>query len=465
MSRRRSVTIYRNIHLYTDQEFPVTTQRKKERRDGFNTKIGFILASIGSAVGMANIWLFPYRLGQFGGAAFLIPYILFVILIGVVGVIGEMAFGRAMGTGPLGAFKKAFERKGLIGGEVLGAIPVLGSLGIATGYAVVVGWILKFTVGSITGAVTAAENSGAYFGEIAGSFGSLPWHLLALGITFFVMLKGISGGIEKINKVMMPAFFLLFLVLAVRVFTLPGSSQGYHYLFGTDWTLLADPKTWVYALGQAFFSLSLAGSGTVVYGSYLKKSEDVVSCATNVALFDTLAALLSAVVIIPAVFAFGLDVAAGPPLMFITMPNVFKLMPFGHLFAIIFFVAVLFAGISSLMNLMETPVEAIEERFKCSRPVAISVVALLSAATGIFLEGGSALGTWMNIVSIYIIPLGALLAGLVFFWVCGKEFSLKQIQTGRQKPLGPLLLPMARYLFCGATIGVYILGILFGGIG
>ena len=442
-----------------------TTEVGLENRDNFNTKIGFILACIGSAVGMANIWLFPYRLGQFGGAAFLIPYFLFVVIIGLVGVIGEMSFGRAMRTGPLGAFRKAFERRGKKNGELVGLIPVLGSLGIAIGYAVVVGWILRFTVGSITGGVIKAENSGAYFGQIAGPFGSISWHMLGLAITFIIMMMGIAKGIEKVNKVMMPAFFILFLILAVRVLTLPGAIEGYKYLFVPKWNLLANPKTWVYALGQAFFSLSLAGSGTVVYGSYLKKSEDVVSCAKNVALYDTIAALLAAVVIIPAVFVFGLDLTAGPPLMFITMPNVFKMMPAGYLFSIIFFVAVLFAGVSSLMNLLETPVEAIQQRFKLSRGVSITIVAVISAAVGLILENGDALGTWMDIVSIYIIPLGALLAGIMFFWVCGKGFSREQAQIGREKTIGSWFEPMTKYVFCGATILVYILGILYGGIG
>ncbi|WP_092209195.1 sodium-dependent transporter [Desulfoluna spongiiphila] len=434
-------------------------------RDNFDSRVGFILACIGSAVGMANIWLFPYRLGQFGGAAFLIPYCLFIFLIGLFGIIGEMSFGRAMGTGPMGAFKKAFERKGLKNGEMVGIIPVLGSLGIATGYAVVVGWILRFTYGAFTGDVIHASNSGAYFGEIAGPMGSISWHFLGLAITFAVMLMGISNGIEKCNKVMMPAFYILFIILAVKVFTLPGSREGYKYLFLPKWELLGNPKTWVYALGQAFFSLSLAGSGTVVYGSYLKKSEDVISCAKYVAVFGTIAALLSAVVIIPAVFAFKLDVTAGPPLMFITMPNVFKMMPFGYLFSIVFFVAVLFAGVSSLMNLFETPVEALQQRLHVSRITAIAIIALISGSVGLILENGDTLSTWMDIVSIYLIPLGALLAGIMFFWVCGPGFAREQAQTGRDKTIGGWFEPMTKYGFCGSTIIVYILGIAYGGIG
>ncbi|PRR78680.1 Sodium:neurotransmitter symporter family protein [Clostridium liquoris] len=434
-------------------------------RDAFSSKFGFIVACIGSAVGMGNIWLFPYRVGQFGGAAFLIPYFVFVILLGFTGVIGEMSFGRAMGTGPLGAFKKALERRGKKHGDLIGLIPVIGSLGIAIGYSVVVGWILRFTVGSITGSMVNAQDSGAYFGAIAGRMGSVNWHMLALAITFIVMLAGVSNGIEKVNKVMMPAFYILFIILAIRVVTLPGAMEGYKYLFVPRWEYLGDPKTWVYALGQAFFSLSLAGSGTVVYGSYLKKTEDVVESAKYVAIFDTIAAMLAALVIIPSVFAFSMDPGAGPALMFITMPNVFKQMPAGQLFSIFFFIAVLFAGVTSLVNLFETPIETLQERFKLSRKASVAVIALIGAVTGIILEDGDMLGAWMDVISIYVIPLGALLSAIMFYWVCGSKFAREQVQLGRKNELGSWFEPMTKYVFCGLTIIVYILGIFYGGIG
>lgn len=443
-----------------DKEF-----RTLETRDSFNSKFGFILACVGSAVGMGNIWLFPYRVGQFGGAAFLIPYFLFVILIGFTGVIGEMAFGRAMGTGPLGAFKKAMKMRGKEHGDLIGLIPVVGSLGIAIGYSVVVGWILRFTVGALTGALINAPDSGAYFGMIAGKFGSVGWHFAALVLTFLIMTAGISAGIEKINKFMMPAFFAMFLILAIRVFFLPGSSAGYTYLFTPEWNALKDPKTWVFALGQAFFSLSLAGSGTLVYGSYLKKSEDIVNSAVMVSIFDTMAAILAAMVIIPSVFAFNMDPAAGPPLMFITMPEIFKQMPAGRLFSSIFFIAVLFAGVTSLVNLFEAPIESLQERFNFSRSKAVITVGIIGAAVGVFIEDGDILGMWMDVVSIYIIPLGALLAGIMFYWVCGPEFAREQVQIGRDKQLGAWFEPTSRYLFVGLTIIVYIMGIFYGGIG
>jgi NSS family neurotransmitter:Na+ symporter len=239
--------------------------------------------------------------------------------------------------------------------------------------------------------------------------------------------------------------------------------EGYKFLFVPRWEYLLSPRTWAYALGQAFFSLSLAGSGTLVYGSYLSKKEDVVSSARNVAFFDTLAAMLAALVIIPSVFAFNLDLNAGPPLMFITMPEVFKSMPAGRIFMIIFFVAVIFAAVTSLVNLFETPIEALQSKFKFSRAQAVLSVAAVAVFVGVCIEG--IVGEWMDVVSIYIVPLGALLAGIMFYWVLGPKFAREQIQGGRSKNIGKWLDPLSRFVFCIVTVLVYIMGIFYGGIG
>lgn len=437
----------------------------KGKRDSFKSKRGFIIACVGSAVGMGNIWMFPYRVGQYGGAAFLIPYFICVAIIGFTGVIGEMAFGRAMKTGPIGAFEKATKLRGKNFGKYIGVIPVIGALGIAIGYSVVVGWFIKFLVAAITGDIMSVSNTGEYFGNLATNFGSIGWHILGLIITFMIMILGVSKGIEKLNKILMPAFFILFIILLIKIMTLNGAGEGYKYFIIPKWKLLLNPKTWVYALGQAFFSLSLAGSGTIVYGSYLKKDVDIVDSAKNVAIFDTLAAILAALVVIPAVFAYNMDPTAGPPLMFITLPKVFQEMPMGQLFSIIFFIAVIFAAFTSLMNLFEVPIEALQERFKISRKFAVLAVAFITLFIGVFIESGDSVGKWMDIVSIYIIPLGALLAGIMFFWVCPDDFVNEEVHAGRSKDIGKWFKPMAKYGFVGLTIIVYILGIFYGGIG
>lgn len=445
------------------------TPQQRRQRDSWASRTGFILACVGSAVGMANIWLFPYRVAQLGGAAFLIPYLIFVALLGFTGVIGEMSFGRAMGTGPMGAFGKAMEmrgvRKGGLIGKLIGLIPTLGSLALAIGYAVVLGWACHYLFSSLTGELMAQSDMGAFFGGIASDFGNVGFHVLGLVITFIIMILGVSRGIERVNKVLMPLLFVLFVIIAIRVATLAGAADGYLYLLVPRWEALLNPTTWVYALGQAFFSLSLAGCGTLVYGSYLKKDVDVVSAARNIAIFDTIASLVAACVVVPAVFAFGLDVSSGPPLLFITLAQVFQQMPFGDIFAVILFVAVVFAAITSLMNLFEAPVEALQEQLGLSRTTSVLIIAVIAVGVGLFIEGGSTVSDWMDAISIYVIPVGAFLAAIMFFWVCPRGFAKKQAELGRNKSLGKWFEFFTRYVFVFVTALVIILGIFYGGIG
>lgn len=440
-----------------------------KKRDLFSGKLGFIIACIGSAVGMGNVWLFPARLSSLGGAAFIIPYIICVIVIGYSGVVEEMAFGRAMESGPMGAFGKATLKagkgKGL--GEGLSLVPVVTSLCLAIGYSVVVGWILKYFIGSITGStfgLGGVEEFGGAFGATAASFGSVGWHIVGLVITFVIMAFGIAGGIEKVNKFMMPAFFVLFIGLAIYIAGLPGASDGYYFLTHPDMKYLLQPRTWIYALGQAFFSLSLAGSGTLVYGSYLKKDEDVKFCAKNVAIFDTLAALIAGITIIPAMAAAGETLTSGGPgLLFIYLPNVFATMPGGRIVMIIFFFAMLCAGFSSLVNLFETPVEALQTKFGMDRKKAVITIGIIGTVVGVVIEG--IVSGWMDIFSIYLCPLGALFAGIMFFWVMGKDFVKKEVSLGAKKPAGNFYFYFGKYVFCGLTILVLVLGTLLGGIG
>lgn len=418
---------------------------------------------------MGNIWMFPARVSKYGGGTFLLPYFLFVIMIGLSGVIGEMAFGRAARSGPIGAFGQAMASrgKGRRLGEAIGYIPVLGSLALAIGYSVIVGWILRYSAGSLTGTTLAPGDVDGFalaFSSMAGSFGNNFWQTVGLVITFIIMVLGISGGIEKINKIIMPLFFLLFLGLAVYMAFQPSAADGYRYIFRIDLKGLADPTTWVFALGQAFFSLSLAGNGTLIYGSYLDDREDVTNAAWKVALFDTLAALLAALVIIPAMATAGsgLD-EGGPGLIFIYLPNLFKSMPGSRVLVIVFFTAVLFAGISSLINLFEAPIAALQQQFKLSRRTSVSVITAAALAIGLCIQG--IVSGWMDFVSIYICPLGAGLAGIMFFWVFGSDYAKKEVEKGRLRPIGPWFSFMTSYLFCGLTAAVFVLGIVFGGIG
>ena len=438
-------------------------------RDGFKSTWGFVMAAVGSAVGMANVWAFPYRTAMYGGAAYLIPYLICVVILARTGIVGEIAFGRWGKTGPVGTMSKAMQKAGVKNKALqkIGVLPVLASFAIATGYAIIMGWVIRYLVGAITGAVVQTADVGGYFGAICGNLGSIGWHALALVVTLLMMVGGIAKSVEKINKFMIPAFFVLFLGMTVYMFFVPGSAEGYKYLFIPKWEFLLDPKTWIYALGQAFFSLSLAGNGTLIYGSYFSRKEDVVSASRNIALFDTIAAVLAACVVIPAVFAFGMDPAAGPPLMFITLPAIFQAMgPVGWAFSIIFFAAIFFAAASSIVNLFECPIEMMQAEFKLPRWLAVTIIMAVSFGVGIFLENGDIIGSWMDIMSIYLCPLGALIAGILFFWVLGKKgFAKEEIQAGRNKAVGKGILIAGKYLYCGIAALVIVLGIVLGGIG
>lgn len=439
-----------------------------KKRDSFNNKWGFILACIGSAVGMGNIWMFPTRVSMYGGGSYLIPYFIFVALIGFTGVIGEMSFGRATKSGPVDAFGYACETKNKRKlGEVIGFIPVLGALAMAIGYTVVMGWILKYMIGAFTGKTLApadTEGFAASFGSMASAFGNNVWQIVALVIGIIILMFGVGRGIEKANKIMMPVFFILFAVLGIYVAFQPGAIEGYKYIFRVDPEAFADPKTWIFALGQAFFSLSVAGNGTLIYGSYLSDNEDIPAAAGRVALFDTIAALLAALVIIPAMATTGAQLnQGGPGLMFIFLPALFKSMPGGYIVAIIFFVAVFMAGLSSLINLYEAPIATIQEKLHLGRKASCAIIAAIALVVSICIQG--IVSGWMDILSIYICPLGAGLAGIMFFCVCGKKYVETQVNTGRDKKFTDKFYPICKYIFCPVCFLVLILGIVLGGIG
>ena len=437
-----------------------------KKRDSFQSSWGFILACIGSAVGMGNIWMFSTRVSLYGGGSFLIPYFLFIALIGFTGVIGEMAFGRATKSGPIDAFGSACERHGKRNiGEALGMIPVLGSLAMAIGYTVVMGWILKYAIGAFTGSILAPDNLDGFastFGSMASAFGNNFWQILAL--VFCMLMLGIGGGIEKANKLMMPIFFFLFVILGIYVAFRPGATKGYQYIFQIDPVKLADPKTWIFALGQAFFSLSVAGNGTLIYGSYLSDQENIPSSAGRVAFFDTVAAMLASLVIIPAMAAAGAQLnQGGPGLLFIYLPHLIQAMPGGRLIAIVFFTAVLFAGMTSLLNLYEAPIATVQEKLHLGRVPACAIIGVIGVVVSLLIQG--IVSDWMDILSIYICPLGAGLAGIMFFCVCGKSYVETEVNRGRDKAFTSLFLPVCRYLYIPICFFVLILGIVLGGIG
>jgi len=431
-------------------------------RDTFTTRWGFILAAAGSAVGLGNLWMFPWRLGEYGGAAFLIPYLIFVYILGTTGLMGEFAFGRWAGKGAMGAYEKAMKERDLGFGRLLGAYPILTLLGVLIFYLIVTGWVLRYVFSSFSGAFLEAGAAEDYFNQFSGQPESIAWQLLAVILTGAILVFGISRGIERASKLMMPLLLGLLVILLVRSVTLPGSMEGIKYLFVPDWSYLLKPITWGMALGQAFFSVSLTGAGMLVYGSYLKKDFDIPNAALSTVTLDTAMALMAALIIMPAAFAYGIDPAAGPPLLFITLVSVFQNMPGGHIVAILFFLGVLFAALSSLLAIKEAVVEAAMDQFSWTRRTSVLLTAAVAFLCGIPLAiNQGAFDKFVDLITVYLVPIGAAIAGILFFWVLGVGRARAEVNLGADKPVGPWWEPVAKYLFVGVAVLIIGLSMVF----
>ena len=417
---------------------------------GFRSRWGFILASVGSAVGMANVWGFPNKMGSNGGGAFLLVYLLFVFIFSYVGLPAEFAIGRRAGTGTLGAYENAWATRGKAAGRVgriLGWLPLIGSMCIAIGYAVIITYVLKALVDSLLGTLMSTDPAGWFSAFSGTAFSVVPLHIIVVIGTLLTLFLG-ARSIELSNKIMMPLFFLIFLVLAIRVALLPGTGEGYLFMLLPRWEALKDPLVWVWAMGQAFFSLSVTGSGMIVYGAYLSPQEDVVSVSQHTAFFDTVAALIASLVIIPACFSYGLDVGAGPSLLFVTLPTILQDIPAGRLFAVILYVAMIFAGVSSLQNMFEAVAESLLHRFpRLDRKLVLLLLCVLCLGLGLGMEPISKWGPWMDLVSIYIIPIGATLGAASWFFVMKKEELLAAVNTGSSRTRGALWYAIGRYVY------------------
>jgi len=431
------------------------------KNGNFKSTVGFVLACVGSAVGMGNIWMFPYRLGQYGGAAFLIPYLIFIALFGLVGLSAEFALGRMAKTGTLGAYAYCWKNKF---GKYIGWLPLLGSLGIAIGYSVILGWVFRSIQGVLTNELLTNDIP-AFFTNMTQSFSNVPCHFLVLFVTCLLLFTSATNAIEKANEVLMPAFFILFIILAIRVSLFNGAIEGYKFLFVPKWEYLLNKETWIMAMGQAFFSLSITGSGMIVYGAYLKDDVDIPKASMQTAIFDTIAAMLAALAIMPAVFSFGIDPVSGPSLMFLTLPEVFKQMPLGNFFALFFFISVAFAGITSLINMLEAVCESWQNRFHISRKKAVLVCGIITFIISVCIENGDIVGKWMDVVTIYIIPFAALLGAITIYYILGWNALKQELDKGRKKPVGPTFKFLGKYVYVFLAIIILILGILYNGIG
>ena len=421
----------------------------KSKRGGWGSNFGFLMASIGSAVGLGNIWGFPYKMGKSGGAVFLLFYLVLVVLVGVTVMLGELALGRRSGKSGVSTYRSLSKKY-----TWLGYAGVLCGFCIMCFYFVLGGIVLRYTVGYFLSLFGGSEF--AWSGQGTDFFGYFltDTKSMILFIVLYILLNiivvscGVPGGTEKFCNIGMPALFCLLVFIIVYIACQPGAAEGYKFMFTPRWEALKDPMIWVWAMGQAFFSLSVTGSGMIVYGAYLSKDEDVVDVAQHTALFDTIAAVVAALVIIPACFSYGQDVGAGPSLLFVTLPTILQDIPLGRLFAVILYVAMIFAGVSSLQNMFEAVAESLQHKFpKLSRVAVLGILCVLCLGFGLLMEPISKWGPWMDLVSIYIIPIGATLGAISWFYVMKKDDLLDAVNTGSRRHRGAVWYSVGRYVY------------------
>lgn len=425
----------------------MTDLNQKQERDQWGSKLGFIFAAAGSAVGLGNLWKFPYLAGQNGGGVFVVIYLGLVLLVGFTLMMAELVLGRNTQLSPVGAFRKIKQKWAWVGG-----IGVLASFLIVTYYSVIGGWIIKYIVSALTGAFNTTDLGALesiFVNFIGAPVEPLIYHGIFMLITLGIVMGGISGGIEKASKVMMPALFGIIIVIMIRSVTLPGAMEGVKYLLQPDFSKLSVSVV-VSALGQVFFSLSLGMGVMVTYGSYLGKDENLVESSFIIPALDTAIALLAGLTILPAVFALGFDPAGGPGLIFITLPAVFAKMPLGGVFAVLFFVLVLFAAITSSISLLEAAVSLTVDEFKWDRKKATIGLGILAFLIGVpsslangpvlgnmtFIAGTNFFDSMGIITDNLLLPLAALTLAIFVGWVWGTDKAVVEATNGGKIKFG-----------------------------
>lgn len=425
-------------------------------RETWGSRIGFVAAAIGSAVGLGNIWMFPMRVGLYGGAAFLLPYLVLLFAIGVVALTVEWTLGRATRGGPIEAFSKT-----LPGGKYLGILVNVTMLMVFAFYSLVLGWILRYFIAALTGELTGV-NPEAFFDSLTFSKEALLWQFTMIAITVIIVAMGVQKGIERANKVMMPALFVLLIVLAIKSVTLPNAYEGLRFYLLPDWSKVMSGKTWMIALSQMFFSLSVLGNTMVVYGSYLKDEDDIPLSAIATAFGDTAVAVTAGFLVFPAVFSFGLEPTAGPGLVFVTLPMVFQKMPGGMFFGALFFLLLIFAGLSSTVSMLEVYVDSAITKLNMSRRNASILLGLLTFLVGAPSAINPSYFDWLiNISTVYIGPLGALIAALALIKL-GVDKAYEELKKGALIEVPKLWKPWVKFLYPIVIVVIYISQFLLG---
>jgi NSS family neurotransmitter:Na+ symporter len=440
-------------------------------REQWRSRTGFILAALGSAVGVGNIWRFAYVAGENGGGAFLLVYFAFVLIVGIPLVIAELALGRRAQGDATAAFEPG--DGGGAGWRLVGFLATGASVLILSYYAVIAGWVAKYLAGSLTGTLwtAAAEGHGRYFARlIANPAEPVAWHLAVISLGMVVVVAGVQRGIERLNRLIMPLLALLVLSMALFSMFLPGAGAGLRFLFAPDWSALLSPGVYLAALGQAFFSLGIGMGIYITYGSYLASTHGLPRSAAVIAIGDTLIAVLAGLAIFPAVFSFGFDPAAGPHLVFVTLPQIFLAMPAGKVIAPIFFALLLGAALTSAVSLLEVGVACAAHRLGMRRWTATAAAGGLAALLGIpsalgygvldcLRPGGRHVLDMVDFaVSDIVLPVSAILTALYVGW---RWSRLEQAVQGifRSERLGQVWLWVMRIVAPGLMALVLVHGI------
>jgi len=411
-------------------------------RDSFGSKFGVIAAAAGSAVGLGNIWRFPLVTTQNGGGAFLLLYVGFILIIGIPVMLSEFSIGRKAQLNAFGSFKKIAPNTPWF---MVGFLGIVTAFAILAFYSTVAGWTLEYFLQAVSGKLMKAENMERHFANFSTDpYRPVIWQLVFMILTAFVVFAGVKKGIEKFTKILMPVLVILILFVVIRSVTLDGAMEGVKYLFVPDWSAV-NFKTVLMALGQAAFSLSIGMGTLITYGSYINKNNNLLKTSSQVALADTSIAILSSLMVIPAIFAFSAgnvgEMSPGPGLVFEVLPNVFKAMPGGSFVAIIFFFLLSVAALTSTISVLEVVVAYLKEEIKMSRGKATLIASISISVLGVFatlsfstLNDVSVLGHTifglLNYASANVmLTFGALLIVIFVGWSMGKSKFLAEVSN------------------------------------
>ena len=446
-------------------------------RENFGTKFGVLVAMAGSAIGLGNLWRFPYLVGSYGGAAFVFVYIICVCVLCLPILFSEVIVGRRSHANAFGAFKKLAPGSRW---KWLGALSVLTPLIIVSYYSVVGGWGVEYFFKSVTFEFTDGMTQ-SQLGTLFSSFTSSVWaplmgHTIFLLMTALIVISGVKSGIEKFGKVMMPMLFVLIVIIAVRAVTLPGAAEGLAYLFKPDFSKI-DASVCSAALGQAFFSLSLGMGTMLTYGSYVSKKENIAASSSYTAISDTIFALLASCAIMPAVFAFGLDPEEGPSLVFETLPFIFSNMSLGAFVAILFFLALIVAALTSSISLYEVVVAYLVEEKHYTRKGAAILVFVVAWVLGILCSlsfgplsefrifGQTVFNLFDKLSANFLMPLGGLLLVIFVGWVMKKSDVIDEFTNGGSLKanvrVSGFVYFLIRYICPLAVLAVFLTALIF----